>query len=266
MPRPKKQATTATAAAAGVGAPPPPPMGGFTPPPGVGAPPPPPSMPGAPAGFTPPAPPAVPGIPPAPPTLGQLAHAVPGAPAPVAPPAAPPAGFPQPSLPAPTPMVPPPTQAPVAATVVDLGPVLAKLDDFARGLAGLTQGIDAQVTQSVTKAMEPLLSKVKELFDLSQALYNMGLNPGQQAPAAEEPTQAAPPAQQADAAAGVDKQTAAQVAQSVGHYRGQGYDAAQIAQHFAQTYASQGYPQLTAEVVYAIATQAGMVSADGKLV
>jgi len=265
MPRPKKQAATATPAA-GVGAPPPPPMGGFTPPPGVGAPPPPPSMPGAPAGFAPPAPPAAPGIPPAPPTLGQLAHAVPGAPAPAAPPAAPPVGFPQPSLPAPTPMVPPAPSPVGAPAVVDLGPVLAKLDDFARGLTGLTQGIDASVTQAVTKAMEPLLSKVTELFNLSQALYNMSLNPGQQAPAAEEPAHAAPPSQQADAAAGVDKQTAAQVAQSVGHYRGQGYDAAQIAQHFAQTYASQGYPQLTAEVVYAIAAQAGMVSADGKLV
>lgn len=278
MPRAKKQ--TAAGPAPGAGAPPPPPApGGYAPPPGMQPPVPPqgygaPPAPGfaPPGNFAPPPAPPMPGVQaPPPPTLGQLAHAQPGAPAPGYPPTQPPAGFPQPGLPAPQPMMQPPAAPAQASTGVDLGPVLAKLDDFGRGLSGLGQGIEAQVTQAVNNALAPLVAKVTELFDLSKSLYSQTFNQTQQqqAPAQQAPPAAAPPQQQQQAGAdvsGIDQQTANQVVQSLSHYRGQGYDIGQLAAHFHQTYASQGFPQLTTEVIIEIARRGGIVGADGKVV
>lgn len=270
MPRGKKN-QTASGPAPGAAAPPPPPApGGYAPPPGMTPPVPPQGFaPPPPQGFAPPAAPPVPGMQaPPPPTLGQLSHPVPGAPAPGFPPQQPPAGFSQPGLPAPQPMMQPPAAPAQSAASVDLGPVLAKLDDFGRGLSGLGQGIDAQVTQAVNNALAPLVAKVTELFDLTKTLFNQSLNPGQQqqAPAQQAPPAAAPPQQAGTDISHIDNQTAGQVVQSLSHYKGQGYDIAQLAAHFHNTYASQGFAQLTTEVITEIARRGGIVSADGKVV
>jgi len=264
MPRAKKQ--TGTTAAPPAGMTPPPPV------PGVGGPPP---MP--PGGFNPgmapppPAPPqGFPGAPqpPAPPNLGQLAHPVPGAN--VAPPNLPAPGAFTPL--APQPMVPPQSlpQAPppVAQGGADLGPVLAKLEDLGASTTKALNGLDGKIQQAVAAGLQPIGTQVKELFDLMQALYNMMMNngPSQEQAAAhqQQEQQAAPPATQpAGPAGGLDKATQDQLLGSLRQYKG--YDAGQLAHHFAQSYQSQGFPQLTAEVIYGVAHQAGLIGADGKL-
>lgn len=261
MPRAKKQTGAATPPAAGV-APPPPVPGG-----GVGGPPP---MP--PGGFNPgaaPQPPAPPqgfpgGPPPAPsfPPLGQMQHPVPGANVAAPQPPAPGAFTP----PAPQPMVAsqpfPPAPSPAPQGGSDLGPVLAKLEDLGASVTKSLAGVDGKIEKAVTAGFKPLVTKVEELFSLCQALYNMMLNDGGQQPPQEQDqqTQAAPAAQ---APGGLDKGTIDQLTVSLRAYKN--YDAGQLAQHFAASYQQQGFPQLTAEVIYNVAGQAGLIGADGKI-
>ena len=266
MPRAKKQTGTTATPPAGM-APPPPVPGAGGPPPLPGGPPP---MPG---GFNPgvaPSPPAPPqGFhgapqPPAPPNLGQMQHPVPGAN--VAPPNLPaPGAF---TPPAPQPMVPPQSlpQAPAPAVQggADLGPVLAKLEDLGASVGKSLNGLDGKIQQAVAAGLQPIGTKVEELFSLMQTLYNMMMNdgPSQEQVAAHQQEQQAPAAQQ-PAASGLDKATQDQLLGSLRQYKG--YDAGQLAHHFAQSYQTQGFPQLTAEVIYGVAHQAGMIGADGKL-
>lgn len=252
MPRAKKQTATASGAAA---PPPPPSLGGMPPaPPGMGQPPMPPAVP-PPGGMV------------AHPPLGALGHTVPGAPPPPSIPQQPPAGFAAPGLPAPQPMLPPAQGLPSPglpgpSAGVDLGPVLAKLDDFSGHINKLPTGLQQVVHQAVNEAMAPLLVKMKELFDLSQTLHNIMMNDyvGNQ-----EQTATAPAPQQG-LPAGVDEGTAKQVAQTLKNYAGQNYPIAQLASHFHNTYASQGFPQLTTEVITQIAHVFGIVDANGLVV
>lgn len=265
MPRAKKQTGAATPPAAGVA--PPPPVPG-----GVGGPPP---MP--PGGFNPgaaPQPPAPPqgfpgGPPPGPsfPPLGQMQHPVPGAN--VAPPQPPaPGAFtppaPQPMV-APQPLPPAPSPAPQGGA--DLGPVLAKLEDLGASVTKSLAGVDGKVEKAVAAGLKPIGDKVTELFSLMQSLYNLMMNngPSQEQVTAhqQEQQQAAPQAAPAQPAGGLDKATADQLVGSLRAYKG--YDAGQLAQHFAASYQQQGFPQLTAEVIYNVAGQAGLIGADGKI-
>lgn len=259
MPRAKKQTATSTP---GVGAPPPPPAIGSAPPPppsfAGGPPPAPPSMPGAP-GF---------GAPPPPPSFGGPGYGVPGAN--VAPPGPPPGMGGMPPAPpapgAPSPMVPPqplpPSPAAPAPQGADLGPVLAKLEDLGVSITKSLAGQDVKIAKAVAEGLKPIGDKVTELFGLMQALYNMSMNDGPSEAQVQAHQQEAAPA--AAAPSQLDKGTSDQLVATLRQYKG--YVAAEVFTHFHNTYATQGYPHLTAEVIGQVAQQAGLIGPDGKLV